>query len=61
MRAALEEVHRWSPASPIALIGISLGGALALKTAGEAAEHPVPYLERVAAMNPPIDLAAAPP
>ena len=56
VRAALEEVHRWSPDSSIALIGISLGGALALKTAGEAAEHPAPYLERIAAMNPPIDL-----
>ena len=27
-----------------------------LKTAGEAAEHPAPYLERVVALNPPIDL-----
>ncbi|HBI45648.1 MAG TPA: alpha/beta hydrolase [Planctomycetales bacterium] len=56
VRAALEEVHRWSPASPIVLMGLSLGGALALKTAGEAIEHPIPYVERVAAMNPPIDL-----
>jgi predicted alpha/beta-fold hydrolase len=56
VRAALEEVHRWSPTSPIVLIGISLGGALALKTAGETTEHPIPYVERVAAMNPPIDL-----
>ncbi|HVS35769.1 MAG TPA: alpha/beta fold hydrolase [Gemmataceae bacterium] len=57
VRAALEEIHRWSPDSPIALIGISLGGALVLKTAGEMVEHPAPYLERVAAMNPPINLA----
>ena len=56
VRAALEEVHRWSPDSPIALVGVSLGGNLVLKAAGETAEHPVPYLERVAAMNPPIDL-----
>src|SRR5665213_3638538 len=34
VRAALEEVHRWSLASPLVLIGLSLGGALALKTAG---------------------------
>ncbi len=56
VRAALEEVHRWSPDSPIVLVGVSLGGALVLKAAGEAPEHPAPYLERVAAMNPPIDL-----
>ena len=56
MRAALAEMHRWSPSSPIILIGVSLGGNLALKTAGEATEHPVPYLERVAALNPPIDV-----
>jgi predicted alpha/beta-fold hydrolase len=56
LRAALEEVHRWSPASPLLLIGLSLGGNLALKLAGEAAEHPVPGLERVAALGPPIDL-----
>lgn len=56
VRAALEEMHRWSPASPIALVGVSLGGNLALKAAGEMGEHPIPYLERVAAMNPPIDV-----
>ncbi len=56
VRTALEEVHRWSPDSPIALLGVSLGGALVLKAAGETAEHPAPYLERVAALNPPIDL-----
>ena len=56
VRAALDEMHRWSPASLIALIGVSLGGNLALKAAGEMVEHPLPYLERVAAMNPPIDV-----
>lgn len=56
IRAALETVHHWSPASPIVLIGISLGGALVLKTAAEAVEHPAAYLERVAVMNPPIDV-----
>ena len=56
VRAVLEEVHRWSPSSTVALIGVSLGGALVLKTAGETPEHPAPYLERVAALNPPIDL-----
>ena len=56
VRAALEEMHRWSPDSPITLVGVSLGGNLVLKAAGETAEHPVPYLDRVAAMNPPIDV-----
>ena len=56
VRAALNEVHHWSPDSPIALVGVSLGGALVLKAAGETSDHPAPYLERVAAMNPPIDL-----
>jgi uncharacterized protein len=38
------------------VIGFSLGGALALKTAGEAADNPLPALDRVAALGPPIDL-----
>jgi uncharacterized protein len=55
VRAAVEEVHSWSPASPITLVGFSLGGNLVLKTAGEAAERPLPGLSRVAALAPPID------
>ncbi len=56
LRAILEEVHSWSPASPLVVAGLSLGGALALRLAGEAAEHPVPGLARVAALSPPVDL-----
>jgi predicted alpha/beta-fold hydrolase len=56
VRAALAQLHRGSPTSPLLLIGISLGGNQALKLAGESAEHPVPGLERVAALGPPIDL-----
>lgn len=56
VRAALTTVHGWSPASPVSLVAVSLGGALVLKTAGESPEHPLPYLDRVAAMNPPIDV-----
>lgn len=56
VRAALAELHTWSPSSPLMLIGLSLGGALALRLAGEAAERPVPALTRVAAISPPIDL-----
>jgi predicted alpha/beta-fold hydrolase len=56
VRAALAEIHTWSPASPLLLIGLSLGGALSLRLAGEAAERPVPGLTRIAAISPPIDL-----
>jgi predicted alpha/beta-fold hydrolase len=55
VRAALEEVQRWSP-SPLLLVGFSLGGNVALKLAGEMAERPLPGLVRVAAVGPPIDL-----
>jgi predicted alpha/beta-fold hydrolase len=37
-------------------VGFSLGGNVALKLAGEAADHPVPGLARVGAVGPPIDL-----
>jgi predicted alpha/beta-fold hydrolase len=56
VRAALAEVHRSAPGSPISLIGLSLGGNVVLKLAGEAADRPVPGLARVAALAPPIDL-----
>lgn len=57
VRAMLAELHRWSPTSPLLLFGISLGGNLALKTAGEADTHPVPGLACVAVLAPPIDMA----
>lgn len=56
VRAAVEEVYRWSPDSSLALVGFSLGGNIMLKLAGEAAEQPLPGLARVAALAPPIDL-----
>jgi predicted alpha/beta-fold hydrolase len=56
VRAALREVHRCFPTSPLALIGVSLGGNLSLKLAGELADLAAPNLERVAAVSPPIDL-----
>jgi predicted alpha/beta-fold hydrolase len=56
VRAALVEMHKWSPTSPLLLIGLSLGGALALRLAGEAASLPVPGLTRLVAVSPPIDL-----
>lgn len=56
VRAALAEIHAWGPSSPLLLIGLSLGGALSLRLAGEAAEKPVSGLTRIAAISPPIDL-----
>ncbi len=56
IRAALEEVHCLAPGSPISLVGVSLGGNLVLKLAGEAAERPVAGLARVLALAPPIDM-----
>lgn len=58
VRAALSAVHRLSPDSPIWLAGISLGGNVALKLAGETSQYPVPNLARVAAIVPPVDLEA---
>jgi predicted alpha/beta-fold hydrolase len=57
VRAAVEEVYRLAPGSPITLVGISLGGNIVLKLAGESADRPVPGLVRVAALAPPIDMS----
>jgi stearoyl-CoA desaturase (Delta-9 desaturase) len=56
VRAAAAELHRLSPMSPLILVGFSLGGNIALKLAGESGVDPVPGLERVVALAPPIDL-----
>jgi len=56
VRAVLEAIHESSPASPLIVIGFSLGGNIALKLAGEAAEQPVGGLRAVVAVAPPIDL-----
>jgi predicted alpha/beta-fold hydrolase len=45
-------------ASPIALVGFSLGANLVLRLAADSAETPVPNLDCVVAANPPLDLAA---
>ncbi len=56
VRTVLEEIHRENPASPLLLAGVSLGGNVALKLAGEAGALTVPGLARVAVIAPPIDL-----
>lgn len=53
LRAVLARVAALAPGSSIALAGLSLGGNVVLKLAGEGAAH---GLVRVAAVNPPIDL-----
>jgi predicted alpha/beta-fold hydrolase len=58
VRAVLAAVHRLAPDSPLWLAGVSLGGNVALKLAGEMHEHPVANLEQVAAVAPPVDLEA---
>jgi predicted alpha/beta-fold hydrolase len=56
VRAVANELRRWDPAARIVLAGFSLGGNIVLKLAAEAASDPVPGLEAVAALGPPIDL-----
>lgn len=56
LRAALAHLHALAPTSPLWLVGVSLGGNVSLKLAGELPEHPVANLTHVAALNPPIDL-----
>lgn len=56
VRRCVEKAHSLSPTSPIVIFGVSLGGNLVLKLAGEAASDPVPGLARVVAVAPPIDL-----
>ena len=58
LRSALGHLHHLFPTSPLFLVGVSLGGNMSLKLAGEAASHPVPGLTRIAVINPPIDLVA---
>lgn len=56
VRAVVEALHAQAPTSALVLVGFSLGGNVVLKLAGEAAADPLPGLERVAAVAPPIDL-----
>ncbi len=58
VRAVAEALAIRSPASPIVLLGYSLGGNLVLKLAAEAADRSAPWLDSVIAVNPPIDLEA---
>jgi predicted alpha/beta-fold hydrolase len=56
IRAVAEELQRSAPGVPAVLIGLSLGGNIVLKLAGEASRKAVPNLAGVAALSAPIDL-----
>jgi predicted alpha/beta-fold hydrolase len=56
IRAVLDHLARQHPASPLFVVGFSLGGNVALKLAGEAGPDLPPSLMGVAAIAPPIDL-----
>jgi predicted alpha/beta-fold hydrolase len=56
VRVVAEHARRWAPASPLVLIGFSLGGNIVLKLAGEAAQEPLNGLAGVAALSAPIDM-----
>ncbi len=57
LRAVMKWLAAQVEASPIALVGFSLGANLALKLAAESAALPVPNFDCVIAANPPLDLA----
>jgi predicted alpha/beta-fold hydrolase len=56
LRAAIAEVGRHAPNSPVALVGFSLGGNMVLKLLGEVDGSPE-NVDRGIAVCPPIDLA----
>ncbi|MBI2824926.1 MAG: alpha/beta fold hydrolase [Planctomycetia bacterium] len=47
------------PGSPVALVGFSLGGNIALKLVGECGAEPPGHLRSVVTVCPPVDLAAS--
>ncbi len=53
---ALEAIAKLCPGSPTAMLGFSLGGAIALKMLGECGDNPPGNLHRAVAVCPPIDL-----
>ncbi|HEX5444879.1 MAG TPA: alpha/beta fold hydrolase [Pirellulales bacterium] len=57
--AALETMAVLCPGSPVALVGFSLGGNIALKLLGELTDQPCGHLDRAVAVCPPADLTAA--
>jgi hypothetical protein len=56
VRAVVDFLATAFPAVPLAVVGFSLGGNIALKYAGELGAQTPPALRSVAALAPPIDL-----
>jgi predicted alpha/beta-fold hydrolase len=56
VRTAAEYVHAQAPTSLLVLLGFSLGANIVLNVAGQAAARPIPNLQAVAAISPPVDL-----
>lgn len=52
----IREIKQNTPSSPCVLIGFSLGGNIVLKFAGERNQEAKNLMEKVIAINPPIDL-----
>jgi predicted alpha/beta-fold hydrolase len=55
----LQRLKTECPASPMRIIGFSLGGHVALRLAGKLKQDMSTYVEQVIALCPPVDLAAA--
>ena len=56
---ALKFIKEDNPYSPNILIGFSMGGNLVLKLAGELSDLASDYVQKVIAVNPPIDMRSA--
>jgi predicted alpha/beta-fold hydrolase len=56
VRAVVKNLSAAFPRAPLALVGFSLGGSIALKFAGELTARSLPSLRAIAALAPPIDL-----
>lgn len=57
--AAITAMTELCPGSPLAIVGFSMGGNIALKLLGEIGNRPCGNLDRIVAICPPIDLAMA--
>jgi len=57
--AAIKKIKSEAPDSPLTVMGFSFGGNVVLKMAGEWADESKELIDKVIAINPPIDLFAS--